>query len=106
MEFDPILKIFQEIKHTIRAGDPRLARIDVSRLDFLARDYLPPVMLPIRQNPPLLAVPLQQVSLQAAVAKEEIASSRLSLDEEIEKFHFDKEEGVPKRPVQLLDSKT
>ena len=106
MEFDPISKIFQEIKHTIRAGDPRLARIDVSRPDFLARDYLPPVMLPIRQNPPLLAVPLQQVSLQAAVAKEEIASSRLSLDEEIEKFHFDKEEGVPKRPVQLLDSKT
>ena len=106
MEFDPISKIFQEIKHTIRAGDPRLARIDVSRPDFLARDYLPPVMLPIRQNPPLLAVPLQQVSLQAAVAKEEIASSRLSLDEEIEKFHFDKEEGVSKRPVQLLDSKT
>ena len=63
MEFDPISKIFQEIKHTIRAGDPRLAKIDVSRPDFLARDYLPPVMLPIRQNPPLLAVPLQQVSL-------------------------------------------
>ena len=57
--FDPISKIFQEVGHTIRAGDPRLARIDVSRPDFLARDDLPPVVLPIRQNPLLLAVPLQ-----------------------------------------------
>ena len=47
LEFDPILKIFQEVGHAIRAGDPQLARIDVSRPNFLARDDLPPVMLPI-----------------------------------------------------------
>ena len=54
----------------------------------------------------MLAVPLQQVPLQAAAAKEEIAFSCLSLDKEIERFHFDEEEGVSERHVQLLDSKT
>ena len=63
LEFDPISKILQEVGHAIRVGDPGLARIDVSRPDFLARDNLPPVVLPIRQNPPLLTVPLQQVPL-------------------------------------------
>ena len=47
LEFEPILKIFQEIGYAIKAGDPRLARIDVSKLDFLARDDLPPVVLSI-----------------------------------------------------------
>ena len=56
-------------------------------------------MLLIQQNPPLLAVPLQQVPFQAVAAEEEIASSRLSLDEEIDRFHFDEEEGVSKRPM-------
>ena len=36
LEFDPISKIFQEVRHAIRAGDPRLARIDISRPNFLA----------------------------------------------------------------------
>ena len=63
-------------------------------------------MLLIQQNPPLLVVPLQQVPFQAVAAEEEIASSRLSLDEEIDRFHFDEEEGVSKRPVQLLDFET
>ena len=44
--------------------------------------------------------------LQATATEEEIASSRSSLDKEIDKFHFDKEERVLKRPVQLLDSET
>ena len=30
LDFEPISKIYQEIGHAIRAGDPRLARIDVS----------------------------------------------------------------------------
>ena len=63
-------------------------------------------MLPIWHNPPLLAIPLQQVPLQIVAVEEEIASSRLSLDKEIDRFHFDEREGVPKRPVQLLDSET
>ena len=36
LEFDPISKIFQEVRHAIGAGDPRLARIDISRPNFLA----------------------------------------------------------------------
>ena len=106
LEFEPILKIFQEIGYAIKAGDPRLARIDVSKLDFLARDDLPPVILPIWQNPPLFAIPFQQLSPQAIVVEKEIASSRLSLEEEIDKFCFEEEEGMPNRPVQLSDSKT
>ena len=47
LDFDPISKTFQEIGHAIKAGDPRINRIDVSRLDFLAQDDLPPVRLPI-----------------------------------------------------------
>ena len=58
LEFKPISNIFQEIGHAIRAGDPRLARIDVSKPDFVTRDDLPPVILPIQQNPPPLAIPL------------------------------------------------
>ena len=106
LEFEPILKIFQEIGYAIKAGDPRLARIDVSKLDFLARDDLPPVILPIWQNPPLFAIPFQQLSPQAIVVEKEIASSCLSLEEEIDKFCFKEEEGMPNRPVQLSDSET
>ena len=68
LEFEPISKIFQEIGHAIKAGDPWINQIDVSKLDFLARDDLPPVVLPIRQNLPPLAIPLQQVSLKVAAA--------------------------------------
>ena len=103
LEFEPISKIFQEVEHAIKAGDPRLARIDISKPDFLARDDLPPVVLPIWQNPTLFAVPLQQVPPQVAAIEEEIASSRLSFKVEIDKFCFDKEEGVPERLVQLSD---
>ena len=84
LDFEPISKVFQEIGHAIKARDPQINRIDVSRLDFLAQDDLPPVRLPIHQIPPPLVIPLQQVPLEATViAEEEIASSRLSLEEEI-----------------------
>ena len=85
LDFEPISKTFQEISHAIRAGDPRKNRIDISRPDFLARDNLPPVRLPIHQILPPLVIPLQQVPLEATVvAEEEIASSWLSLEEEID----------------------
>ena len=61
LEFEPISKIFQKIRHAIRAGDPQLARIDVSKPDFLARDDIPLIVLSIQQNPPPFAIPLQQV---------------------------------------------
>ena len=50
LDFEPISKVFQEIGHAIRAGDPRINRIDVSKPDFLARDDLPPVRLPIHRS--------------------------------------------------------
>ena len=94
LDFEPISRTFQEIGHAIRAGDPLINRIDVSRPDFLTRDDLPPVRLPIQQIPPSLIIPLQQVPLEALVAAEkEIASSRLSLKEEIDQFHFMEDEG-------------
>ena len=36
LDFEPISRTFQEIGHAVRAGDPRINRIDVSRPDFLA----------------------------------------------------------------------
>ena len=59
-----------------------MARIDVSVPGFLARKDLPPVVLP----------PQQVLPEVAAAPRVEIASSRLSLEEEINKFHFEEEE--------------
>ena len=47
LDFEPISWTFQEIGHAIRAGDPRINHIDISKPNFLARDDLPPVILPI-----------------------------------------------------------
>ena len=80
LDFEPISKVIQEIGHAIKARDPRIHRIDVSKPDFLAHKDLPPVRLPLQQIPPQLIIPLQQVPLEAPVAAEEkIASSWLSL---------------------------
>ena len=85
LDFEPISRVFQEIGHAIRAGDPRINRIDVSKLDFLAQEDFPLVRLSVQQISPPLIIPLQQVPLEAPVAaEEEIASSRLSLEEEID----------------------
>ena len=79
----------------------------MSRPDFLARDDLPPVRLPVQQVPPPLAISLQQVPLEATVAaEEEIASSWLSLEEEIDQFHFTEDERVSEKPVEILDFET
>ena len=51
LDFEPISRVFQEIGHAIRARDPRIHRIDVSKLDFLAHEDLPPVRLPVQQIP-------------------------------------------------------
>ena len=81
LDFQPISEIYQDIGNAIKAGDQRLACIDVSCPGFLAQHDLPHV-----------ALPLQQVLLEAAAPEEEIASSHLSLEEEIDKFHFEEEE--------------
>ena len=54
LDFEPISRVFQEIGHAIKVRDPRIHRIDVSKLDFLAREDLPPVRLPVQQIPPTL----------------------------------------------------
>ena len=105
LDFEPVSRVFQEIGHAIRAGDPRIHRIDVSKPDFLAREDLPPVRLHVQQIPLLLIIPLQQVLLEAPVAaKEEIESSRLSLDEKIDQFRFVEDIGPSEKPVDNSDS--
>ena len=42
LDFEPISRSFLDVGNSIRAGDHRLARIDVSRPDFLAPYDLPP----------------------------------------------------------------
>ena len=82
---------FLDVGNTFRANDYRLARIDVSRLNFLAPYDLLPVDHPIPLGVPLAAQPIQQVPLGQAVAEKGIASSS-SLEEEIDKFQFEEEE--------------
>ena len=107
LDFEPISRVFQEIGHVIRAGDPRINRIDVSKPDFLAREDLPPVRLPVQQIPHPLIIPLQQVPLEApVVVEEEIASSRLSLEEEIDQFCFVEDVGPSEKPVDISNSET
>ena len=107
LDFDPISKIFQEVGHAIRSGDPWINRINMSKLDFLAGDDLPQVRLPVHQIPHQLAIPFQQVPLEAKAAVERIASSsRLSLEEDIDRFRFAEEERTPKRPVEISDTET
>ena len=57
-----------------------------------------------RDLPPIV-LPLQQVLLEAAAApREEIASSRLSLEEEIDKFHFEEKETQGAQIVHISDA--
>ena len=80
--------------HAIRAGDPRLARIDVSMLGFLAREDLAPFELHFHH------------SLSEVVAlREETASSRLSFETKIDQFCLKEEEQKPRELVaQVSDS--
>ena len=91
LDYEPLSRTFQEVDIAIRANDYCLARIDVSRPHFLAPYDLPPVDHPIPQGVPLAAQPIQQVPLGITVSEEGIASFS-SLEEEIDKFQFEKEE--------------
>ena len=65
------------------------------------------MVLLAQQDPLRLVIPFQQVPLAAVAATEGIASSsHLSLEEEIDRFHFAEEERTPERPVEILDFKT
>ena len=90
LDYEPFSRTFLDVGNSIRANDYCLARIDVSRLGFLAPYDLPPVDHPVPQGIPLAAQPLRQVPLAQAVAEEGAASSS-SLEEEINKFRFEEE---------------
>ena len=75
LDFEPISRSFLDVGNSIRAGDHRLARIDMSRPNFLANYDLPPVDHPIPQGIPLVAEPLREVPLGEAILREGTASS-------------------------------
>ena len=86
LDYEPLLFVFQEAGQALKTGSSRLAWIDVSKPGFLAqRD-------------------LSLVPQEVAVLREETASVQLSLEVKIDQFHLEDEEGVAKRPVELLDS--
>ena len=59
LDYEPILRSFQDVGNAIKANDYRLARIDVSQPHFLAPHDLPPIDHPISQGVPLAAHPIQ-----------------------------------------------
>ena len=82
-----------EAGQAIRAGSPRLARIDVSISGFLADTDLPPVRLPPqRAFPPVV------------ILEEEAGSSHSSLEDQIDQFQFTEEGEASVRVVELSDS--
>ena len=90
LDFEPISRSFLDVGNSIRAGDYRLARIDVSRLNFLSSYDLPPIDHPIPQGIPIVAQPLREVPLGETILREGTASSS-SLEQEIDKFRFEEE---------------
>lgn len=51
LDYEPISRIFQDAGQALRVGNPKLARIDVSKAGFLAWKDLQPVVLPAQQIP-------------------------------------------------------
>ena len=72
----------------IRAGNPRLHKIDISVPGFLAREDVVPVKLPSQRTLP-----------KTMALREETASSRLSLEEEIDQFQLKEERKEKGDPV-------
>ena len=93
LDFEPLPNKFQDVGQAIRAGDPRLRRIDVSRPRFLAREDLPLVELPLPHALP-----------KAATPREETAFSHLSLEAEIDQFYLEEEGEVEEEPFEISDS--
>ena len=47
LNYEPLSNIFQDAGQSLRAGDPRLRRIDVSILGFLAHEDIMPTGIPL-----------------------------------------------------------
>ena len=84
LNFKPLSDKFQDVGNAIRAGDPRLARIDVLVPGFLAGEDIVQVELPSHHSP-----------YEVVALREETASSRLSLEAEIDQFYL--KEGLEQR---------
>ena len=92
LDCEPLSHAFVDADQAIRAGSPRLARIDVFILGFLARRDLP-----------LIQLPAQRALLEVVVLGEGVNSSNSSLKAQIDQFHFAEEGEVSARPVELSD---
>ena len=75
LDFKPSSDKFQDMGNAIRMGDPRLARIDVLVPKF-----------PFREGIVLVELPFHHFPREEVVPREETASSRLSLEAEIDQF--------------------
>ena len=105
LDYEPLSHIFQDVGRARRVGNSRLARIDVSKPGFLAQRDLPPVPRPVLQNPLPVALPLPQATPDAAaIPVKGVASSRLSLEEETDKFHFEEEKGLKAPMICILNT--
>ena len=105
LDYKSLSRIFQDVGQAIRAGSSRLARIGVSKPRFLARRDLPSITLPVPQNLPPVALPFPQIVPEvAAISEEGIASSRLTLEEEIDKFHFEEETNLRTPLINISDA--
>ena len=58
-----------------------------------------------RRDLPFVELPFHRVLLKTAALREKTASSRLSLEREIDKFQLKEEKEVQEEPVEILDSK-
>ena len=93
LDYEPLSRALVDAGQAIRAGSPRLARIDVSKPSFLARRDLPPVQLPIQHALPAPVVPGEGAN-----------SSHSSLEDQIDQFHFAEEGEASAGLIELLDS--
>ena len=93
LDYQPLTRALVDAGQAIRAGSPRLARIDVSIPGFLARRDLPPVQLPAQRVLPAEVVPGEGAD-----------SSHSSLEVQIDQFRFSEEGEVAAKLVKLSDS--
>ena len=105
LDYKPLSYTFHDVGQAIRAGSSRLAWIDVSKLGFLARRDLPLVLQPVLQDPLPVALPLPQApSNVTTLPTKGVASSRLSLEEKIDKFHFEEDQGLRAPLICISDA--
>ena len=93
LDYEPLSCVLVDAGQAIKVGSPRLVRIDVSILGFLARKDLRPVRLPAQHALPEVVVPGKGAD-----------SSHSSLKAQTDQFCFAEEGEVSARPVELSDS--